>query len=185
MLRTTASWLTRSVFTEAAPQTRPNLIGFLILAKPGYIKQSARVTKNHTAPRGADSPAWRNLLALMWFGVWSAIGALYALALVGAMTIGIFVLPVAVLSTVLIRRRRAAMVGLPGLISGASLPLMYIAYLYRDGPGTVCVVRRGGVECTDEWSPWPWLAIAIAMLVAGGVVFVHRSRAMLRPDQAP
>jgi membrane protein implicated in regulation of membrane protease activity len=111
------------------------------------------------------------------------IGALYALALLGAMTIGIFVLPVAVVATVLIGRRRRARVGRPGLVSGTALPLMYVAYLNRDGPGTVCSAIAGGQSCVDEWSPWPWLAVGLALLVAGAIVFA-RGRKSLPPGSA-
>jgi hypothetical protein len=114
---------------------------------------------------------------VIWFGVWSAIGAIYALALLAAMTIGIFVLPVAVLATVITVRHRQALVGLPGLVSGAALPLAYVAYLNRDGPGNVCVTSRTGETCTEEWSPWPWLAGAVVVLLAGAIMFARRRRA--------
>ena len=104
----------------------------------------------------------------------------YSLAVVGAMTIGIFVLPVAVVATVFAGRHRRTLVGLPGLIAGAAFPLMYVAYLNRNGPGTVCTATRTGQTCTDEWSPWPWLAIAVALLLAGAIWFVRRRNTMPR-----
>jgi hypothetical protein len=39
--------------------------------------------------------------------------------------------------------------------------------------------RRGGVHCTDDWSPWPWLGIGLLLVVAGAVVFLS-SRAVRR-----
>jgi MYXO-CTERM domain-containing protein len=110
----------------------------------------------------------------MWFGVWTVIGAAFALALIGAMTIGIFVLPVAVLATVFTSRHRGSFVGLPGLVSGAALPLLYVAYLNRQGPGTVCTAIPGGTSCTDEWSPWPWLLVGVALLAVGAIVSRRR-----------
>ncbi len=121
-------------------------------------------------------PARAPLSDLRWFAAWSLIGALYALALLGAMTIGILILPVAVAATVFLGRHRPARAGLWGLVSGAGLPLMYVAYLNRDGPGTVCSAIPGGESCTDEWSPWPWLAIGLALLLAGVILFARRRR---------
>jgi hypothetical protein len=130
------------------------------------VGQSAVVTD---APDATNHPdhAYGKGRDVMWFGVWSVIGAAYALAMIGAMTIGVF-------ATVFTGRRRRAAVGLPGLVSGAAFPLLYVAYLNREEPGTVCTATRGGQSCTDEWSPWPWLAIAVALLVAGAIVFVRR-----------
>jgi hypothetical protein len=126
-----------------------------------------------------ERPKRTNRSDLLWFGAWSGIGALYALALLGAMTIGILVLPVAVVATVSIGRRRRARVGIPGLVSGTALPLMYVAYLNRDGPGTVCSAIPRGQSCVDEWSPWPWLAVGLALLVAGAIMFTRRRKPLL------
>jgi hypothetical protein len=140
----------------------------------GVVGQSAVVTDAPDATNHPDHAYGESGRDVMWFGVWSVIGAAYALAAIGAMTIGVFVLPLAVLATVFTGRQRRAAVGLPGLVSGAAFPLLYVAYLNREGPGMVCTATRGGQSCTDEWSPWPWLAIAAALLVAGAIVFVRR-----------
>jgi len=113
---------------------------------------------------------------------WLLAGAGYALSLIGAASIGLFVLPLPVLATVLLARRQPAARGLPGLISGLGVPLLYVAYLNRAGPGTICTTVTGGQECTGEWSPWPWLAAGVILLVLGVAAFVGRQRrAGLRP----
>ena len=67
--------------------------------------------------------------------------------------------------------------GLPGLVSGLSLPLFFVAYLNRAGPGTICrAIGAQGQECIDEWSPWPWLAIGVVLLIGGFVQFVRANR---------
>ena len=112
-----------------------------------------------------------------WFAAWLLVGAGLALALLGAMTIGIFVLPVVTVVAVLLATRRPSHVGWPGLISGLSLPLFYVAYLNRDGPGEVCrAFASGGGECKEEWSPLPWIAVGLVLLVAGVVVFIATTR---------
>ena len=111
-----------------------------------------------------------------WFTAWLLVGAGYAVSLVGIASIGLFVLPLPVLATVLLVRRQHATIGLPGLISGFGVPLLYVAYLNRAGPGTICTPVTGGQECNDEWSPWPWLAVGVILLALGVAVFVRRQR---------
>ena len=93
-----------------------------------------------------------------WFLAGLAAGAGLAVSVLGALTIGIFVLPFAVALTVLLAVRHPE--GLIGAISGLGLPLLFVAYLNRDGPGTVCTSVAGGSSCTDEWAPLPWAVAA-------------------------
>jgi hypothetical protein len=115
-------------------------------------------------------------LPWLWFTAWLLVGASFAVSLIGIMSIGLFVLPIPVVATLLLARRRQTTTGLPGLISGLAVPLLYVAYLNRAGPGTICAAVAGGQECTDEWSPWPWLAAGVILLVVGIAAFVGRRR---------
>jgi hypothetical protein len=108
-----------------------------------------------------------------WFVAWFALGVMWVLTALGAFTIGIFVLPIAVGGTILLATRHQAGNGIAGLISGLGVPLLYVAFLNRHGPGTICTTSRdGGSSCVDESNPWPWLAIGVALVVVGGFVFV-------------
>jgi hypothetical protein len=120
----------------------------------------------------------RSLPAWGYFVAWMLVGAGYALGFLSILTIGVAVLAVAGAATVLLTVHRPSFVGLPGVVSGISVPLFYVAYLNRDGPGTVCRAIEGGEHCTDEWSPWPWTAIGVVVLLAGVTLFVlgHRAR---------
>jgi len=114
----------------------------------------------------------------LWFAAWVIDGALFALALLGAMTIGVFVLPVALAGAVLLATRRSAAIGAGGVISGLSVPLFYVGYLNRDGPGTICrSFADGGQECREEWSPLPWLLAGLVLVIVGVVVFTAMRRA--------
>jgi len=124
-------------------------------------------------------------LRWVWFGVWLIIGAGYALSLLGAFSIGLFVLPLPVLATILLARRRRAHSGLPGLISGLGIPLLYVAYLNRAGPGTICTTITGGQECTAEWSPWPWLAAGMILIVLGAAALIAWQRHLSRQQTNP
>ena len=122
------------------------------------------------------SPPTLSGLPWVWFTAWLLVGAGYAVSLIGIASIGLFVLPLPVLATVLLIRRQPATSGLPGLISGLGVPLLYVAYLNRAGPGTICSAVTGGQQCTDEWSPWPWLAVGVILLGLGVAAFVGRQR---------
>ena len=126
----------------------------------------------------AKSPSTR--LRWVWFAFWLIIGAGYALSLLGAASIGLFVLPLPVLATILLARRRQAHSGLPGLISGFGIPLFYVAYLNRAGPGTICTTITSGQNCTDEWSPWPWLAAGVILFALGAAAFIAWQRQVPR-----
>jgi len=119
-----------------------------------------------------------------WFGAWLPAGAAYAVGLVGIMSIGIFVLPVAIIGTVLLARHPASVRGVPGLVPGLGLPLLYVAYLNRGYGGPACQtsgsatpLQKVAYQCTQALNPWPWLAAGLLLIAAGLVVFVVRSRA--------
>lgn len=59
-----------------------------------------------------------------------------------------------------------AQVGLAGVMAGLALPVLYVAWLNRGGPGEVCRVRGDGQACVDAWSPWPFLGAALVCLAA-------------------
>jgi hypothetical protein len=107
-----------------------------------------------------------------WFVAWAVVGAGLALALLTILSIGIFVLAITTAATVLLATRPKASIGLPGLISGLSLPLFYVAYLNRGGPGTACTAVPGGESCSQRWSPYPWVGIGVVLFLAGLTLFV-------------
>ena len=117
---------------------------------------------------GERAREWR------WFAAWALAGGLYLLGLLSLLSIGIFVLAVAALLTLVLVRTDSRS-GVACLISGGALPLAYVAWLNRGGPGTVChSISGNGSSCTDEWSPWPFAIVAVVLLVAGITVFQRR-----------
>ncbi|WP_063770600.1 hypothetical protein [Streptacidiphilus carbonis] len=108
----------------------------------------------------------------LWFGAWALVGGGYALGLAALLSVGLLVLALTAGATLWLASRRGSHVGLPGALCGPALPLLWIAYLNRGGPGTVCTPDGGGTSCTDEWSPWLFLAPGAVLLLAGLVLFL-------------
>ncbi|MER6539099.1 hypothetical protein ABT215_36005 [Streptomyces sp900105755] len=118
-----------------------------------------------------------NRRAWLLFTGWLLTGACYLLALITVLSIGIFILPIPVAGTVVLATRRDTRLGLPGLLSGASLPLFLLAYLNRHGPGTYCTTSPGGSSCTEGLlNPWLLLAAGLLALGAGPGLFLKIRR---------
>lgn len=100
---------------------------------------------------------WACVGALLLFGFASLLVPILAACLVAA----------AVLVGLLLWRAPDQWAGIFGLGFGGALVVGYIGWLNRDGPGNVCVFdHHGGWGCTDEWSPWPFYAVAAVMACA-------------------
>jgi hypothetical protein len=104
------------------------------------------------------------------------VGAGYALGILGAASIGLYVLVPTVAVTVVLVTRSRSRVGIPGLISGLSLPVFYVAFLNRSGPGRICTTTPTTATCDERWSPWPWLVIGVLLLVGGWLWFAWENR---------
>jgi hypothetical protein len=115
------------------------------------------------------------------------VGAGYAFGILSALSIGAYVLLITVVATFVLATRAGNRVGLPGLVSGLSLPPFYVAYLNRSGPGTICTTTATSQTCSDQWSPWPWIVVGILLLVSGGVWFAmaNRRRGVVDPRAVP
>jgi hypothetical protein len=110
------------------------------------------------------------------FALWCVAGAGASLGVLSLLTIGPFVLLLTLVLCGLLLWRLDFGAGMAGLLSGASLPVLYVAWLNRAGPGTVCTTSLTEQRCDDEWSPWPFLVVALLMIVAGVVAFVRMRR---------
>ena len=108
-----------------------------------------------------------------YFLGWAAVGACVSVALLKPLTIGALALVIAAATAaLLVWRRRGLDWSCTGLLSGAGLVLLYIAYLNRGGPGQVCTTTATAQQCVSEWSPWPFLAIGILLIAAGPAAFL-------------
>lgn len=151
---------------------------FELLIRAWEIITGRRTHRRGVSPPNSTDEGARGRRSWIWFIAWTGTGVGYALGFLGAPTIGPFVVIIAVVATIVLGTRPTARVGLPGLVSGLSLPLFYVAYLNRSGPGTICrTIGTTGRSCVDGWSPWPWLVVGVVLLVAGCAWFARTDRA--------
>jgi hypothetical protein len=104
-------------------------------------------------------------------------------SLLALLSIGIFVAPFVVLAGSALLSRERGRTAATALICGPALPLLFVAWLNRDGPGDICTTTATSQACVEEWSPWPWLVAAI-WFIAGGVVVSLAYRRHLAAAQA-
>ena len=110
------------------------------------------------------------------YALWCLAGAGLSLGVLSILTIGAFVLLVTLGLCAWLLWRIDFGWGMLGLLSGAALPLLYVAWLNRDGPGSVCTTSATDVSCVDELSPWPFVVVAVLLVVAGLLAFVRYRR---------
>jgi len=93
------------------------------------------------------------------------------------LTIGVFLLPIAfaliVLGSLWSPLRNEAVVA---LVAGLAAAPLYIAWLNRQGPGRFCETIKDGTACSELWSPWPFVAVALVLLAVSAVAAVRTRR---------
>lgn len=110
------------------------------------------------------------------FGWWCLAGTGFAVGVLALFTVGPFLLLASyALSGVLLWRVGFGW-AMAGLLSGAAVPMLWVAWANRHGPGTSCTSTALSTRCTEEWSPWPWLVLAVALVAVSVVVFVRGRR---------
>jgi hypothetical protein len=121
-----------------------------------------------TAPTTHPHP--RHWVACLSFWAWAVLGAIGAIGLVslGPIVFGPALILVGALSTSRVARRSAF-----GLLAGAGLVSLFVAYVQRKGPGTSCWHTATAGGCDQHLNPIPWLVIGL-VLVIGAIVLQRR-----------
>ena len=114
------------------------------------------------------------------FGLWCLAGMRLAFGVLSILTIGFAILFVTLVLCAVLLWQVGIGPSLTGIVAGGAAPVLYVAWLNRDGPGSHCTVTASSSSCSDEWTPWPFLVVAVAMVVVGVVSFLRLRRAQSR-----
>ena len=111
-------------------------------------------------------PAARSSLAGWAFWLWAVVGVGYGFVI---SAIGIFTVPLSLIATIVLLTRRRTRASAYGVLVGIGVPLLVVAFLHREGPGTVCHSIDGGrgTQCEDLSDPRKGLAVGLLFVVAG------------------
>jgi hypothetical protein len=107
----------------------------------------------------------------LWFSVWVLLGVA---ATLGAIALGPFVFVPTAAVAVFLAYRRGIQRSAFGLVSGAGLLLLYVAWVQRHGPGTTCWHAATGGGCDQHLNPVRWLVVGAALLLTGVVAQARR-----------
>lgn len=119
-----------------------------------------------------QSPRRAHITGCRWFWIWALLGCTVAL---GIVSLGVLALAPATVLGAVIASRPAARRSAFGLLSGAGLLLVYIAWVQRAGPGTTCWHSASASGCDQHLNPLPWLVAGVALFL-GGIVGHERQR---------
>ena len=116
----------------------------------------------------ANGPTWAG------FALWALVG--------GGLVIGIFTLTIlfvvpVVIGLAALAIRPALMRSGFGFVAGMGLVSIYVAFVQRRGPGTVCWQKATESGCEEFLNPWPWLAVGVVLVCVGVVGHIRMMRA--------
>jgi hypothetical protein len=108
-----------------------------------------------------------------WFWVWAFVGCGVVLAGISFALGPLLLLPALLVAIGMAsspRIRGSAF----GLLTGAGAVCLFVAWVQRRGPGTVCRQKDLSSGCDQYLDPRPWLAIGLLLVVAGLVGHTRR-----------
>ena len=121
----------------------------------------------------ATPPQAQHLRTCIRFWAWAGAGALAIISLdLGPVTVLPALILLALVSTFVGRRHISAL----GFTTGTGLPLLWVAYVQREGPGTTCWHTASAAGCDQHLNPLPWLIAGLVLVLTGliGQAFANR-----------
>jgi hypothetical protein len=112
-------------------------------------------------------------MTCVWFWAWAGVGVLGVLSLdLGPLAALPALLFGALVATVGDRHRGSA----SGFVTGAGVPLLWVAYVQRQGPGTICWHTASSAGCDQHLDPLPWLIVGVTLVLAGLIAQTRDNR---------
>jgi hypothetical protein len=117
------------------------------------------------------------------FAAWVFAGALTMFAWLTGFSIGLFVLPFAVLAIWLVARKSRIWPEILGMVGGAGVILIVIAAINHEGPGCRTTEENGGitVTCGGSLDPIPWLVGGLVLLAVAPLLYALVLRRIVKP----
>lgn len=109
------------------------------------------------------------------FALWAVGGLLLSLSFFGMFSIGLFVLPFALVALAFLLARGRGYSAWGFLVGLAPFPLE-LAWINRHGPGQHCWSTATASGCDEFADPRPWLAFGLASLVLGTTAYLLARR---------
>lgn len=106
--------------------------------------------------------------------MWGIVGGIGAVATLAVFTPLILIVPALVALGGFMFFKSRARVGVLGVVSGLGLPLLFVAWVNRAGPGMSCWTSVTGGGCDQRLDPWPWLLIGLLLVGLGIGLFARR-----------
>jgi uncharacterized membrane protein YidH (DUF202 family) len=118
------------------------------------------------------------------FWLWALVGLGFGF---GISVIGLFTVPASAIATIVLLTNRRLRASAYGLLVGIGIPLLVVAYLNREGPGTVCHAIDGGrgTQCDDLYDPRKWLVAGLVFVLAGLSAQLWANREVLPGSTGP
>jgi len=110
------------------------------------------------------------------WGAFSVCAFLGAAAAFGLLILGSLALLPAALAIWLVMTRPALRRSAFGLLAGVGATALFVAYVQRRGPGTVCWRTAAASGCDQYSNPWAWLVSGVALVLVGVLVHVRHVR---------
>lgn len=121
------------------------------------------------------------------FAAWALVGALFSLSVLGAASIGLFVMPLALLALLVAGRTVQRWPDMAGVLAGVAGLTLFVAIANRSStpcPGSgSSSIRVGGNAGGASFAcggldPLPWLSVGVALAAAAFAVYglARRSR---------
>lgn len=116
------------------------------------------------APSGTNPSRGPAPWAYLW---WAAVGAGAGIGVIGILTIGaLFLAGTLVLVVIGVAWGPLRNTSVIATVGGLAAAPLYLAWLNREGPGTVCESTHDVRHCVERWSPWPFLIVGLVLLAA-------------------